>query len=282
MSSSVCPRVTVQPRLQSNLIFSLSLFIVTLFLSKGRPHPGDHVAEQHLLSYIAFQQPDRPVQDIRRTPAKSRRKPPGRIPVDTRAPDEDTRDAVYGFLRRQIEAGRQAYVVCPLIEEGEDDGLKAVDAFSRELKKKYFPDIELELMHGRLTGREKDAIMQRFAEGKTKILVSTTVIEVGVNIPNANMIVVENAERFGLSQPHQLRGRVGRSSHKSYCVLLSSSHSAATAGCRTARAHSTRATHCSGEPDLLAVTEDNPSADGKLDHAVDKAFGIDLGFSNLF
>jgi len=154
--------------------------------------------------------------------------PPGRIPVDTRAPAEDKRDAVYGFMRKQVLAGRQAYVVCPLIEEGEDDGMKAVDAFSEELKKNYFPDIPIALMHGRLPGKEKDAIMQRFAAGEVKVLVSTTVIEVGVNIPNANMIVIENAERFGLSQLHQLRGRVGRSTHKSYCVLLSSSRSTTT------------------------------------------------------
>ena len=154
--------------------------------------------------------------------------PPGRIPVDTRAPEEDKRSAVYGFLRRQVLSGRQGYVVCPLIEEGEDDGMKSVETFAKSLKKEYFPDFPVELMHGKLPPKEKDAIMQRFAAGEIKVLVSTTVIEVGVNVPNANMIVIENAERFGLSQLHQLRGRVGRSTHKSYCVLLSSSHSAAT------------------------------------------------------
>lgn len=154
--------------------------------------------------------------------------PPGRIPVDTRAPGEEKRDAVYGFLRRQILAGRQGYVVCPMIEEGEDDGLKAVDTFSKELKERYFPDISLALLHGRMSAREKDAVMRRFADGEVKILVATTVIEVGVNVPNANMIVIENAERFGLSQLHQLRGRVGRSTHKSFCVLLSDSRSEST------------------------------------------------------
>ena len=119
-------------------------------------------------------------------------------------------------------------MVCPLIEEGEDDGMKAVGAFAKKLEEEYFPDFPIALMHGRLPAKEKDEIMQRFAAGEIKVLVSTTVIEVGVNVPNANMIVIENAERFGLSQLHQLRGRVGRSTHKSYCVLLSSSHSAAT------------------------------------------------------
>ena len=153
--------------------------------------------------------------------------PPGRIPVDTRAPGEEKRDAVYGFLRRQVLAGRQGYVICPLVEEGENDEMKAVEAFSCQLQETYFPDIPIALLHGRMPARDKDAVMRSFAAGEIRVLVSTTVIEVGVNVPNANMIVIENAERFGLSQLHQLRGRVGRSTYKSYCVLLSASHSEA-------------------------------------------------------
>ncbi len=154
--------------------------------------------------------------------------PPGRIPVDTRAPGEDKRDAVYGFLRKQVLAGRQGYVVCPMIEDEDHTNLKAVESFSNELREKYFFDIPTGLLHGRMAARDKDAVMQRFVNGEIKVLVSTTVIEVGVNVPNANMIVIENAERFGLSQLHQLRGRVGRSTYRSYCVLLSASQSEST------------------------------------------------------
>ena len=147
--------------------------------------------------------------------------PPGRVPVDTRAPTEEYRDAVYGFMRRQLDRGRQAYVVCPMIEETENEALKAATVFAHELQSRYFTGYRVALLHGKLSTREKDEVMEAFSAGKIQVLVATTVIEVGVNVPNANMIVVENAERFGLSQLHQLRGRVGRSSQKSYCVLLS-------------------------------------------------------------
>ena len=154
--------------------------------------------------------------------------PPGRLPIDTRAPTEEYRDAVYGFMRRQLDRGRQAYVVCPVIDESENEDLKAASAFAEELQARYFAGYRVALLHGRLSAREKDAVMEAFAAGEVQVLVATTVVEVGVNVPNANMIVIENAERFGLSQLHQLRGRVGRSDKKSYCVLLTQSASQTT------------------------------------------------------
>lgn len=154
--------------------------------------------------------------------------PPGRIPIDTRAPTEESRDAVYGFMRRQLDRGHQAYVVCPVIEETENEELKAAEVFAEELQSRYFSGYRVALLHGRLSPREKDEVMDGFTQGRIHVLVATTVIEVGVNVPNANMMVIENAERFGLSQLHQLRGRVGRSDKKSYCVLLSRSASQTT------------------------------------------------------
>ena len=154
--------------------------------------------------------------------------PPGRIPVDTRAPSEEYRDAVYGFMRRQLDRGRQAYIVCPVIEETENEDLKAAAVFADELRQRYFGGYRVELLHGRMSAREKDEVMEAFVAGNVQVLVATTVIEVGVNVPNANMMVIENAERFGLSQLHQLRGRVGRSDKKSYCVLLTRSSSQMT------------------------------------------------------
>jgi ATP-dependent DNA helicase RecG len=147
--------------------------------------------------------------------------PPGRIPIDTRAPDEDKRGAVYGFLRRQLSRGRQGYVVCPVIEETETEDMTAAKVLADELRRGELAGYRVELLHGRMSAREKDEIMTAFAGGEINVLVATTVIEVGVNVPNANMMIIENAERFGLSQLHQLRGRVGRSDIKSYCVLMS-------------------------------------------------------------
>lgn len=154
--------------------------------------------------------------------------PPGRIPIDTRAPTEEYREAVYGFLRKQVAHGRQAYVVCPVIEETEREDLKAAAAFATELQETSLSGYRVALLHGKLSAQEKDDVMEAFSSGRIQVLVATTVIEVGVNVPNANMIVVENAERFGLSQLHQLRGRVGRSNQKSYCVLLTRSTSPVT------------------------------------------------------
>ena len=145
--------------------------------------------------------------------------PPGRKPVATRIVPERKREGLYGFLRATVDAGQQIYVVCPLVEESE-----AVDAASAERTAKdlaaALPGAKVELLHGRMKGAEKEAILDRFAAGETQVLVSTTVIEVGVNVPNATVMVVEDAERFGLAQLHQLRGRVGRGEKASWCFLM--------------------------------------------------------------
>lgn len=145
--------------------------------------------------------------------------PPGRSPIVTRKVFASNRAKVLDFMREQIAKGRQAYVIYPLVEESEKIDLKnAVDEFE-DLKEK-FSEFQVGLLHGRMKGEEKEAVMSDFRDNKIQILVSTTVVEVGVDVPNANMIIIEHAERFGLSQLHQLRGRVGRGAHKSYCILM--------------------------------------------------------------
>ena len=165
--------------------------------------------------------------------------PPGRQKVDTFVVDEGYRDRLNGFIKKQVENGNQVYIVCPSVEEKKDDidnvydynpfeslfendapPLKAAVDFTEELKR-VFPDLCIEFIHGKMKAKEKDAVMMAFANNIINVLVSTTVIEVGVNVPNATLMIVENAERFGLSQLHQLRGRVGRGKDKSYCVLVS-------------------------------------------------------------
>jgi ATP-dependent DNA helicase RecG len=149
-----------------------------------------------------------------------RDRPPGRQPVRTTVRPETRRDEVYGLMRAAVAAGRQVYVVYPIIEESEKSDLKAATTMAAHLADTVFPDLRVELLHGRLKGDEKDAVMRRFVAGEVQILVSTTVIEVGVDVPNATVMVVEHAERFGLAQLHQLRGRIGRGSEASTCVLL--------------------------------------------------------------
>ena len=146
--------------------------------------------------------------------------PPGRTPVTTRIVPEEKREDMYGFLAAQVKAGRQVYVVCPLIEDSEamPDARTAERAFA-ELKEKL-PEIAIELVHGRMKAADKEEILNRFHRGEVGILVSTTVIEVGVNVPNASVMVIEDADRFGLAQLHQLRGRVGRGAAQSYCFLM--------------------------------------------------------------
>jgi len=148
--------------------------------------------------------------------------PPGRRPIVTVARSEGKRRAIYKFLREQIAGGRQIYVVYPLVEESEALDLKAATDMARHLADAVFPDLVVGLLHGRLGFDEKDAIMRRFKAGEIHVLVSTTVIEVGIDVPNAAVMLIEHAERFGLSQLHQLRGRVGRGEWKSYCILLTS------------------------------------------------------------
>jgi ATP-dependent DNA helicase RecG len=146
--------------------------------------------------------------------------PPGRKPVVTAARTESRRPQIYAFLREQVAAGRQIYVVYPLIEESEAIDLKAATDMAAHLQKDIFSDLVVGLLHGRLAFEDKDAIMQRFKAGEIHVLVSTTVIEVGIDVANASVMLIEHAERFGLSQLHQLRGRVGRGPWKSYCILL--------------------------------------------------------------
>ena len=155
-------------------------------------------------------------------------RPPGRKPVQTLCYTEEKRNEVYAGVVRQVEAGRQAYIVCPLIENSEVLNARSAENVYDELVQSHFKNIPCALLHGRLKGAEKDAIMEGFSRGEIKVLISTTVIEVGVNVPNATLMVVENAERFGLAQLHQLRGRVGRGSEQSYCVLLTPSDSPET------------------------------------------------------
>lgn len=146
--------------------------------------------------------------------------PPGRSPIVTRRLPDERADEVWAFLRKQVAAGRQAFVVYPVIDESETLDVKAATKMYDELRKRILPDLRVGLLHGRLEADEKDAIMRRFQGGEIDVLVSTTVIEVGVDVPNANLMVVEHAERFGLAQLHQLRGRIGRGTAKSFCVLM--------------------------------------------------------------
>jgi len=145
--------------------------------------------------------------------------PPGRTPIQTRMTTESHLPGVWESLRREVEAGRQAYVVYPVIEESKLELKAAMEEFER-LSKSIFPKLRVGLLHGRLSSEEKEDVMQRFRSNEVQILVATTVVEVGVDVPNATVMVVEHAERFGLSQLHQLRGRIGRGAQKSYCVLV--------------------------------------------------------------
>lgn len=147
--------------------------------------------------------------------------PPGRIPVETHWVMPSQRPRVYQFVREQVSRGRQAYIVCPLVEESEALSVKAAASEAEILERDVFPDLKVGLLHGRMSSSEKDAVMTDFRDGRIDILISTTVIEVGVDVPNASVMVIEDAERFGLAQLHQLRGRVGRGRHRGYCILVS-------------------------------------------------------------
>ncbi|MGQ9525896.1 MAG: ATP-dependent DNA helicase RecG, partial [Armatimonadota bacterium] len=146
--------------------------------------------------------------------------PPGRRPVRTHWKTPAEREKVYAAVRDLVRKGRQAYVVCPLVEESEKLAAKAATELAERLQKEVFRDLKVGLLHGQMRPAEKDAVMEAFRAGRIHVLVSTTVVEVGVDVPNACVMVVEDAERFGLAQLHQLRGRVGRGEHQSYCVLL--------------------------------------------------------------
>lgn len=149
--------------------------------------------------------------------------PPGRKPVKTYVVDSSYKDRLRTFFGKEMAEGRQVYVVCPLVEESEKLDLQAAEELYLELKEYFYKAYEVGLVHGRMKPSEKDEVMNAFHNGNISLLVSTTVIEVGVNVPNATIMCIEGAERFGLSQLHQLRGRVGRGSHQSYCILVSDS-----------------------------------------------------------
>ncbi len=152
--------------------------------------------------------------------------PARRLPIKNTVVDGSYRTKLYQFILKRVNEGRQAYIICPMVEPGEEDceateGLANVVDYSEELRKKFPPEVTVDMLHGRMKPAEKNEVMQRFASGETKVLVSTTVVEVGVNVPNATVMMVENAERFGLAQLHQLRGRVGRGEWQSYCIFVS-------------------------------------------------------------
>ena len=147
--------------------------------------------------------------------------PAGRQEVATRRLEPEQRDTAYGFIRRQVEEGRQAFVVCPLVDESETIESKAATEEYQRLSQDIFPDLSLGLLHGRMPGKEKDKVMRQFRDGELDILVSTPVVEVGIDVANATVMMIDGADRFGLAQLHQFRGRVGRGEHKGYCILMS-------------------------------------------------------------
>ena len=153
--------------------------------------------------------------------------PPGRQPTETYLIDSGKRSRLYGFIKKHILKGNQCYIVCPLVEQN-DTGLLSAEEYAEKLSGSVLSSCRIAVLHGRMKASEKEQIMSSFAAGETDILVSTTVIEVGVNVPNATIMVIENAERFGLSQLHQLRGRVGRGSDRSYCIMVSDASSPST------------------------------------------------------
>jgi ATP-dependent DNA helicase RecG len=154
--------------------------------------------------------------------------PPGRKPISTFVRQPNKRDLIYKFVLKEIENGRQAYVVCPLIEISDKMDTASAEELYEELSSTYFKNVKCGIVHGKLAVKEKESVMNSFYEGEIKLLVATTVIEVGVNVPNASVMVIEGADRFGLAQLHQLRGRIGRGEYKSYCILLSQNKSDAT------------------------------------------------------
>jgi len=161
--------------------------------------------------------------------------PPGRQEIETHIVDERHRKRAYGFVEKLVNEGRQVYIICPMVEDDDDEtgggagdssasyDLKSVKKYYETLSKDIFPNLRIELVHGKMPAKKKDAAMKAFASGEADILVATTVVEVGVDVPNAALIIIENADRFGLSQLHQLRGRVGRGKHESYCILFRTS-----------------------------------------------------------
>ena len=145
--------------------------------------------------------------------------PPNRKKVETVAVKENMTDRINAFVKKNIDEGRQIYIVCPFVEENEEMDIKAVETLSKKYKEEIFKDYKVEMLHGKMKAKDKERIMQEFKNNEINVLISTTVIEVGVDVPNANIMIIENTERFGLAQLHQLRGRVGRGEYQSYCIL---------------------------------------------------------------
>ena len=145
--------------------------------------------------------------------------PPNRKKVETVAVKDNMTDRINAFVKKNIDEGRQIYIVCPFVEENEEMDIKAVETLSKKYKEEIFKDYKVEMLHGKMKAKDKERIMQEFKNNEINVLISTTVIEVGVDVPNANIMIIENAERFGLAQLHQLRGRVGRGEYQSYCIL---------------------------------------------------------------
>ena len=151
--------------------------------------------------------------------------PPGRQKIDTLSVNSSYHERIYSFIRKEVDRGRQVYIICPMIDENDKLDVQDVTTYTEKLKNEIFSDYSVECMHGKIKPQKKQEIMEEFAKNNINILVSTTVIEVGINVPNATIMMIENAERFGLAQLHQLRGRVGRGSEKSYCILVCDSKS---------------------------------------------------------
>ena len=152
-------------------------------------------------------------------------RPADRLPVKNCVVNTDYRPNAYRFMMEQIREGHQVYIICPMVEESEESDLENVTIYTEELKDIFPVSVRIEGLHGKMKPAQKDEIMERFAQGETDILVSTTVIEVGIDVPNSTVIMIENAERFGLAQLHQLRGRVGRGGCQSYCILMTGQES---------------------------------------------------------
>ncbi len=154
--------------------------------------------------------------------------PANRLPIKNCVVDTSYRETAYKFIRKQVEEGRQAYVICPMVEESEAMEAENVIEYAARLKERLPAFIQVEYLHGKMKPKEKNEIMERFLKNEIQVLVSTTVVEVGVNVPNATVMMIENAERFGLAQLHQLRGRVGRGKYQSYCILMYGTNSKKT------------------------------------------------------